>query len=58
MKNDLYVLYLKKVIRKIFFVGLFKVTEQKGQDPDPLGRGKGSANPDPYQNVTDPEQWK
>jgi hypothetical protein len=29
------------------------------QDPDPLVRGRyGSEDPDPYQNVTDPQDWK
>jgi hypothetical protein len=34
------------------FVGILKVTDEKEQDPDQLIRG---TDPDPYQNVTDPE---
>ncbi len=33
---------------------ILKVTDENQQDPDPLVKG---ADPDPYQNVTDPQHW-
>ncbi len=36
----------------VLFVATLKVTDGKEQDPDLLARG---ADPDPYQNVTDPQ---
>ncbi len=48
-------MYLQKLIgkktkKKMFLLRL--------QDPDTLVRGKyGSADPDPYQSVTDPQHW-
>jgi hypothetical protein len=51
----------KNVKTKIVFVGILKVNDEKKQDPDP-GSGSGSINqrhesadPDPLQNVMDPE---
>jgi hypothetical protein len=40
----------QKITVEIFFAGVLKVTDEKR--PDPLVRG---ADPDLYQNVTDPE---
>jgi hypothetical protein len=42
-------MYLQKVISKITCVGIFKVTDEKSRIQI------GSEDPDPYQNVTDPE---
>ncbi len=39
---------IKKYVKKLIFC-ILKVTEDFGMDPDPL------PDPDPYQNVTDPE---
>ncbi len=30
---------------------------KKGVDPDPVSQECGSADPDPHQNVTDPQHW-
>jgi hypothetical protein len=45
----------KNLKKKIFIVGVLKVTDWKEQDPDPLVRG---ADPDPYQNVIVPNTGK
>jgi hypothetical protein len=66
-------MYLQKVIssknkiRNLFFVGIFKVNDEKQQNTDP-GSGSGSIShrygsadpdpdPDPHQNVMDPQHW-
>ncbi len=48
--------------KKYFFVGVLKVTDEKSRIPDPYPSVKGKVwildpNPDPYQNVTDPEHF-
>jgi hypothetical protein len=54
LKNDVYV--ASKIISKTTFL---RVTDVKEQDPepDPLVKGGGSEDPDPYQNVTDSEHF-
>jgi hypothetical protein len=46
----------KNLEKKTYFVGILKSTNEKSWIPirDPL---YGSKDPDPYQNVTDPEHW-
>ncbi len=56
-KNDVNVLYIRKVKsrkmqKKIVFCWRIEGQGRKQQDPDPLVRGP---DPDPYQNVTDPQ---
>jgi hypothetical protein len=51
-------MYLQKAI----FVGVLKVTDEKSRIQNGSGFGSnsqryGSADPDPYQHVTDPEHW-
>ncbi len=64
MKNDVIVPSKsnkqKKLGKKIFFVGVLKVTDEKGSGSRFVSQKDGSANPDPdmygtHQNVTDPE---
>ncbi len=52
--------------KKLLFVGILEVTDEKEQDPDTDAAGPGfvnqvcgskDPNPDPYQNVSDPEHW-
>ncbi len=46
--------YLEK---KLLFVGILKVTDEKSRIPDPDPEVTGT-DPDLYQNVTDPQHWK
>jgi hypothetical protein len=51
----------KQKKKNLLFFGVLTVTEEKEQDPDPSGSVSqmyGYADPDPYQNVTDPEHCK
>jgi hypothetical protein len=57
-------MYLRKVVNRIFFfnllfIGVLKVNDENSKDPgpDPLVRGMDTADPDPYQNVMDPQHW-
>jgi hypothetical protein len=53
--------------QKLFSVGILKVNNEKKQDLDPgsgsgyesgsITQSHGSADPDPLQNVMDPEHW-
>ncbi len=50
--------------KKIFFVGILKVTDERTGSGSAFGSAFGSVSqrygsedPDPYQNVTDPEHW-
>jgi hypothetical protein len=50
-----------KILRKkIFFVGIIilKITKERaGSGSRAVSQGYGSEDPDPYQYVTDPENW-
>ncbi len=43
----------KKLEKKLFFVGVPKVTDEKSRNQ--ISQKYGSADPDPYQSVKDPE---
>ncbi len=48
---------LKKLRKNLFFVGVLRAIDEKSRIRDPV---YGSKDPDPFQNVTDPEHsnWK
>jgi hypothetical protein len=57
-------MYLHYVISKenkekiVFFVGVLKATDEKSRiRTGDISQRYVSADPDPYQNVTDPEHW-
>jgi hypothetical protein len=56
MTTDLNVLYFQKVISKknLFFVGILSSTDEKAGSGS-VSQWYGSADPDAYQNVTDPQ---
>jgi hypothetical protein len=46
----------KKMDKKVFYVDVLKVTDERaGSGAGSDSKRYGSADPDPYQNVTDPE---
>ncbi len=51
------------MLKKLFFAGISKVNDENSRiwDPDPgsgsISQRHGSADPDPLQNVMDPQHW-
>ncbi len=58
-------MYLQKVISrnffKLIFVGVLKVKDEKSMircsESGSISQRHGSADPDPHQNVMDPQHW-
>jgi hypothetical protein len=51
------IIYLQKVIIKNFLLASWSLTKEQDPEPDPSIR-YGFADPDPIQNVTDPEHCR
>jgi hypothetical protein len=47
----------KRTQKKLFFVSILKVTDEKSGSGS-VSQRYGYEDPDPYENVRDPEQWK
>jgi hypothetical protein len=52
----------EKLRNKIVFIGVLKISDEKGRIRIRIGsisqrRGSADLDPDPYKNVTDPQEW-